>query len=238
MTDKVVFANISPGMVDTEMFDAVLSTVVRDQMRDKRIVGKIVKFAGANVSNSRNMVVNDFLEQFPSGDWLWMVDSDMTFTADALDQLLSVAHPDKAPIVGGLYFQRHVSSMDDLYRRRTTVSPQMFTIEDEELKQVLDYPKDSVTQVAATGTGFLLVHRGVFDKMLAEYGRPMPWFMETVYGDRLYGEDITFCLRAGNVGYPVFVHTGVVCGHKKPFVFTDADYTPLVDGWRDDADNT
>jgi hypothetical protein len=33
-------------------------------------------------------------------------------------------------------------------------------------------------------------------------------------------EDITFCLRAGACGFPVYVHTGIEIGHMKEQMLT------------------
>jgi GT2 family glycosyltransferase len=231
---KVVYGMVTPGVVETETLDSLVSTIVRDSHRNRRITGKLMQFASANISRARNQIAKEFLENFDA-DWLWMIDSDMTWEPDALDRLLKVAHPDKAPIVGGLCFQWHAPTMDGLYRRASYVSPTMYTIEDERIMQVATWPKNSMAQVAATGTAFLIVHRGVFEKILTEYDWPLPWFAESIYNGELYGEDVTFCLRAGQMGFPVFVHTGVKVGHKKTRIITDADYVTLEDGFAADT---
>jgi hypothetical protein len=74
-------------------------------------------------------------------------------------------------------------------------------------------------QVSATGTGFLLMHRGALEKVRRHAGdTAAPWFRESPVGAplSLMGEDMTFCLRAGAAGIPVHVHTGVQVGHMKP----------------------
>lgn len=46
--------------------------------------------SGANIVTARNRIVRVFLEN-TDAEWLWMVDSDMTFEMDTLDRLLEVA---------------------------------------------------------------------------------------------------------------------------------------------------
>jgi hypothetical protein len=80
-------------------------------------------------------------------------------------------------------------------------------------------PDDQLVRVSATGTGFLLIHRTVLEKVRdTSKDIAAPWFREMPVGEplSLMGEDMTFCLRAGAAGIPVHVHTGVQVGHMKP----------------------
>jgi hypothetical protein len=49
----------------------------------------------------------------------------------------------------------------------------------------------------------------------ASFSKTFVWFQETELAGRVCGEDITFCARAGMLGYPVWVHTGIDVGHHK-----------------------
>jgi len=70
--------------------------------------------------------------------------------------------------------------------------------------------------VDAVGAGCLLVNREVFTKIRdMPVERAAPWFQETVYHDRLMGEDFTFCMRAAAAGYKIAVNTSVRFGHIK-----------------------
>jgi hypothetical protein len=79
-------------------------------------------------------------------------------------------------------------------------------------------------QVAGTGTACLLIHKSVFERMrdiqLPTRSKPgfnsaFPWFQETEHDGGPVGEDLTFCWRAGLLGIPVYVFTGVQLGHIK-----------------------
>ena len=81
------------------------------------------------------------------------------------------------------------------------------------------WDRDVLWPVAATGAAFLLVHRRVFDEVRGRgFSRAFPWFQETENEYGRVSEDITFCLRARQCGFPIFVHTGVELGHVKSHI--------------------
>jgi len=169
--------------------------------------------SGPNISTPRNLVVDEFLRSYDA-PWLLMVDTDMVFSADALDRLIAAADPVERPLVGALCFSPAAGE----------VRPTMYEITQKESGALgfahrMTWPEDTCVQVSATGTGFLLMHRGALEKVAA-HSRDIaaPWFRETPVGSplKLMGEDMTFCLRAGAAGIPVHVHTGVQVGHMKP----------------------
>lgn len=210
----MIAAWLSPGTVSHD-FCRSLSNIVK---ADPRIVGQIPFRSGPNLSSSRNQVARTFLEH--DADWLWMIDSDMTFDVDLLDRLLAVADPDDAPIVGGLCIgQRYTSGRLEFF---TT----MFTFDaDGQAWRMDEYPPDTVVDIDATGTGCLLVHRTVLEEIRRRYDEPLVWFAEEI-NDKggLHSEDITFCLRARACGFPVKVHTGAKVGHVKPQLINEAVY--------------
>ncbi len=105
------------------------------------------------------------------------------------------------------------------------------------------YPQDQVVQVVGTGAACLLIHRRVLETMrdarwsdsdvaawkvqngdapfpyplgTLKYPPPWPFFQETVtgpnWGDSM-SEDLTFCLRAAQCGFPTHVDTRAKTGH-------------------------
>lgn len=86
----------------------------------------------------------------------------------------------------------------------------------------------SSCQVAAIGTGFLLVHRAVLELMPYIYPPPQPWFAQInavsgldddALGTHL-GEDLTFCRRIIAMGVPVHLHPAVRLTHYKKLGIT------------------
>ena len=173
------------------------------------IYGQIVQ-AGSSIVMGRNTVVEQFLGT--EAEWLFMVDSDMTFEPDSLVRLLAAADPKLRPVVGGLCFGM----------RNGEVFPTIFAERDGEMYVVKTWPENTVTKVSATGAAFLLVHRSVFVKMAERFAKPCPWFADEVLpSGELRGEDVTFCVRAESLGFPIFVHTGVKVGHVKQHTITE-----------------
>jgi GT2 family glycosyltransferase len=188
-------------------------------------------------------------------DWLLWVDTDMGFLPESLYQLLSVAHPVDRPIVGGLCFIQRQFGPDGYNGYRTRPMTTLFDWKPGDdgvprFTAVPLYPVNSVVQVAATGSAFLLVHRSVFEKIAEEHGPT--WYERTVGADGvLLGEDVSFCVRAATVGVPVHVHTGVRTTHYKAQWLSETDHwmrlnpppatdevavlVPVLDRWRNAA---
>ena len=57
--------------------------------------------SGPNISEARNLLVRRFLDECRA-PWLWMLDTDMVFAADALDRLVAAADPVSRPLLGAL----------------------------------------------------------------------------------------------------------------------------------------
>lgn len=228
--EKVVIGYLSPNTVHTDFMESVLYLTVYDMAFKRRVVeggGLLPVRAGANLSAPRNDMVRKFLTT-SNADWLWILDSDMVFQPNTLERLLEHADPVKAPIVGGLCF-----SIDN-----GMLHPTLFGLDGDDVNPDVirfdEFPEDTMFQVAATGTGCLLVHRSVFEAVLVfePPGRPgqvgfnpaFPWFQETEHNGKPVGEDITFCWRAGLCGFPVHVNTGVHVGHIKDRMLSHEEY--------------
>lgn len=191
------------------------------------------------LAHARNTATAAFLSS--ESDWLLWVDTDIGFEQDTLEKLLSVADPETAPIVGGLCFIEGDFSHDFRGGLRSSLAPTLYDwawIEPSSgmpgmYKMIArqEWAKDAPTRVGATGCGLLLVHRSAFEKIsawLQESGPEVPpnlWFERIPGPDgEKCGEDISFCLRAHQVGLPVLVHTGVITTHQKTVWYGAEDY--------------
>lgn len=171
-------------------------------------------YSSVNVSSARNQMIHDFLDG--DAEWLLTIDADMIFKADDLNTLLESANRDTHPIVGGLCFGvdngRLFPTLYGMIRRP-----------DDTLETVryLDFPENELFPVVGTGAAFLLVHRDVFTKIRDHgFSQAFPWYQERELAGDVCSEDMTFCIRAGQLGIPIHVNTNVTIDHQKAYVLT------------------
>jgi GT2 family glycosyltransferase len=225
-SEKVVTAYCSGGMWHADFGEALLDLVFYDANGPKRLLGGggvLGWKSGVNVAGARNDIVKTFLTR-SKADWLWFVDTDMTFQPDILERLLEHADKDKAPIVGGLCFGI------DNGRLFPTLYDLTGTEDDVQFVRYDEFEPDAMMQVFATGAACLLIHRTVLEGIrdfpnpnrpgMVGFSHAFPWFQETDFNGKVMGEDITFCLRAGTAGFPVYVNTAVKLGHVKQYALT------------------
>lgn len=189
------------------------------------------------LAHARNTATAAFLSS--DADWLLWWDTDIGVQQDAVEKLMEVADPETMPIVGGLCFVEGDYSHDMHGGLRSSLAPTMYDWTWVEPKSGMpgaykllnrqEWPPEEPVRVAATGCGFLLVHRSVFEDIsawLIESGAPGHIWYERIPGPdgELSGEDISFCMRANQVGKPVFVHTGITSTHQKTVWYGVPEY--------------
>lgn len=189
------------------------------------------------LAHARNTAAAAFLSS--DSDWLLWWDTDIGVEPDGLEKLLAVADPENAPIVGGLCFIEGEYSHDFHGGLRSSLAPTLYDwawIEPRSgmpgaYKMITrtEWPENQVTRVGATGCGFLLTHRSVYEKIaywLREQGAPPHIWFERIPGPdgEMCGEDVSFLLRAHQVGLPILVHTGVTTTHQKTVWYGAPEY--------------
>jgi len=157
--------------------------------------GTVVKFeVGIDVAVNRRNVVRSMLEG--EYDWVFFVDDDMLFSPGHLLQLLS----HDQPVVASLYLNRKPPFYPVAYNRRfiqDNGDPAWNPVDLE------GAPAFGLADIVAAGTGGLLVRRDVFETL--EYDS---WFKREGAG-----EDMSFCHRAIEAGFPMYVDLGARMGH-------------------------
>lgn len=200
--------------------------LMRDAATKNHVIGELDRESTANISTARCQIVRDFLALPSRPEWLWMVDSDMTFGDGILNRLLATAHPKQRPIVGGLCFGVRPAKTDGAEHFNECLAtplelfPTVYTLDETgHMLHWSGYPRDSVIRVCSTGAACLLIHRSVLaDPRWTADGHPQPWFRESVLHGEMCSEDHFFCLKAGKLGYPVHLDTAAKTGHVKTFV--------------------
>jgi len=129
-----------------------------------------------------------------NGDLLF-IDSDMVFTPEDVAKIEK--HLETYDIIGGLY--------------------QLTNGELAILDRVPgDYefikPKDGIFEVGACGTGFMGISQRVIDKLGDEP------FNSVIEGNITHGDDVSFCHRAREAGFKVFVDSDIRVGHIKTHI--------------------
>ena len=201
----VAAAFVHPGTVSTSFVLSLRATPGVGEWLEQR--------SGPNVARARNLLVERFLAT--DHTWLWMVDTDMTWQPDALAGLLA----DDQPVVGGLCFGIGEG------RPIPTIFDTITLAGEDVIVRVESYPRDRLVSCAATGAAFLLIHRQVLEDVRdRHFSAAFQWFQETERDGYPVGEDVTFCLRAGECGYQVHVDTRVKVGHAKTVVVTESTF--------------
>ena len=235
MIEPLVLCWAHPGTVSGRFMDSVLRLVLASQTAvaqgirpDHVVAGYNYVEGGPRIASARNRLVREFLNnpRYRDVEWLLMLDADMVFDETLLPTLFDgVRDVDGAlvrPIVGGLCIGGgHATAFPTMYE---IVDPK--TNDGEPVRTITNFRVGDVVRVDATGAACLLVHRSVYEAMAGAFPEPVPWFAESIYLGREFGEDWTFCLRAGRLGYPIVVNTNAQVGHMKPMMMT-------VETWRD-----
>lgn len=231
--DKVAIAYVHGAEVTHSWHQSMMALVAYDVANNQRVIGggwMATKYGTGGITAARNDTVRQFL-QMPHVDWLFWVDTDMGFEADALDRLMADADPEKAPIVGGLCFMMREVGVDGVGGYLVQPAPTVFHWQEREnvkgFKVDMDYPRDQLTQVAATGSAFILIHKSVFQRIEAEYGPTWysPVFNQTA--NQWISEDLSLCIRANALEIPIHVDTGVKTTHYKALWLDERIYGRL-----------
>jgi hypothetical protein len=146
----------------------------------------------------RNNCVKQALEQ--GAEWLLFLDDDHVFGPGLLERLL--AH--EKPIVGSLYLQR-----------MKPFAPVAYTHKDDNdvyhAVKLTEHEPDALIEVAAIGTGGMLIRTEIFHQMhAADPGAP-------IFEHGRASEDLIFCDRVYELGLgPIYCDLGARLGHMSP----------------------
>ena len=154
---------------------------------------------GSLIYESRNNLAKQAMQA--KADYIMWLDSDMTFAPDTMTRLQQ--HMENGlDIVTGIYFRRRPPFTPTLFKElRRTDDPNV-----AEHANFDDYPQDSLFEIAGCGFGCVMTRVSVLEDVMLNY---QDWF-GPVCG---LGEDLSFCLRARELGYKLWCDSSIKCGH-------------------------
>ncbi|OGI28082.1 MAG: hypothetical protein A2184_01080 [Candidatus Moranbacteria bacterium RIFOXYA1_FULL_44_7] len=201
MENKVLMIAVpNMGTIKTETFISLFSAAYT-----LNIPAKLHVQTGCYIHEARNKAVNSALKSGVSH--LLFVDADVQFDMHGINQLFE----DDKDIVGGLY-----------YRRQPPHHPTINFREGDKLVIPDKFPRDSVFEVFAIATGFMLINMKVFKKI------EPPWFYFGNFHGKPMGEDVYFCWKAQKAGFKVYCDPRIKIGHVGDYVYDEKDYDAYI----------
>jgi hypothetical protein len=183
--------------IQTAFFESVIPLLFEGSRTASLALMNVKAFP---VDFARNWAMKQFMsaKRYKGVDWFLFLDIDQTFPRNTVKMLLDAADENRARVVSGVYFKRNFHS---------EVVGWKYNLANTVIEPVLD---GTVQEVEIIGMGCALIHRSVIEEM------GYPWFQygplhETVQS--LATEDIWFCQRCKELNIPIYIHTGIICGH-------------------------
>lgn len=191
------------GMVYQPFMQCVINLMAYDAAHRKSI-SQLIGIGHPYIPFARQSVVEQFM--VGKADWLLFLDYDMIFDGDYLDRLRDIAEKEGTPILGALYYTFMYG----------TVAPCWMEYREGKHNMPMDrIEEDKLYELSTVGMGFTLIHRDVFTTMKDRIDDPWCWYGHDIMGGERVGEDVTFCARARDLGFPTYGSSAVRCGHIK-----------------------
>jgi hypothetical protein len=235
VTAPVTIAYVHGADVSHSWHSSLMALVSQDMVSGGSVLrgGWIgVRCGTDGLAEARNKAVRGFLDVTKDTEdcWLLWLDTDMGFGPDLLARLVDAADSVERPIVGALCFAWKEVQPDGMGGYRCMPRPVIMDWvkdgEDSGFMGRQSYQPNTLTQCGGTGSAAILIHRSVFQKIYDSEKRDT-WYTKipnpTSFGSYI-GEDLSFCARAGSVGIPVFVHTGIHTSHHKNTWISEPDF--------------
>lgn len=148
-------------------------------------------------------------------DRIMWLDSDMTFAPDIMERL-SQDMDEGRDFVSGLYFGRKNPIKVTIFK-----SVEYKPLEDGQVLPVAepfeDYPRDTLFEIGAAGFGCCMVSVKLIERVAMKYGLPF----SPLIG---FGEDLSFCKRATELGAKLWCDSRIKCGHVAEKVVSEEDW--------------
>jgi len=188
---KILIAVPTNKYVETDTMKAIYNLEVPEGYTTQ-----LEFFFGYQVDQIRNLIA-DWAKGY---DYLFSVDSDISFAPDTLKKLL--AH--NKDVVSGLYIQRIPNTHTlELYSERGNIP-------------YGDIEGKGLVEIAGCGFGCVLINSNVIRAM--EY--PHFVYRSAIDHKHTLSEDVYFCMKARERGFRIFADTTILCNHHGSHVYT------------------
>lgn len=163
------------------------------------------------IDDARNSLVETFLGS--DVDWIFWMDSDMTFPKETLVELFKVAEDKDSKMVTGVYYQRKGANFPVLWSRGDELESGSVSGIGSKRSETNKYvgsflfphpDKKEPGTAHAAGFGCVLIHRSVFEVM------DRPWFK---FLPGVCSEDFYFFVNAKEAGFTLWYTPKLDLGH-------------------------
>lgn len=163
---------------------------------------------GSLIYDSRNKLAAQAVKM--EADYIMWFDSDMIFAPDTLEKLMKDLDEGR-DIVSGLYFRRSAPY--------TPVAFSKLGIGEDDITEFQDYKGDlnGIHEIEGIGFGCVLMKMDVIFECFSKFGTCFSPIGKV-------GEDLSFCMRAKELGYKIYLDTDVKCGHVGHVIVTEGVY--------------
>lgn len=163
---------------------------------------------GSLIYTSRNNLSLQALNM--NAEYILWLDSDMVFQPDLLERMFHVMDENKIDFLSGLYF-----------RRAKPYSPVIFDKlemkEDRCVWHNMDTVPNGLTEIGGCGFGCVLMKTEIVANVFGGQGD----LFTPLFG---VGEDLSFCWRARQAGYKLYLDPSISLGHVGNLVFNEDFY--------------
>lgn len=217
MKDKIVLGVPTRGVMPSHTTRSLVDLAIYDGMHGGRWLAHerpCIWIIGASmIVNSRNQLVKQFLGLDGAPEWLLMVDDDQLYPKHLLDSLMASVEFVRAQGLECLTMSVPVWRLHGEDKIRSTHNAFGF---DEAAGGFVEHeglPDNAVVQVAAIGTGCLMIHRDALLRLQKHsvdlgMGDTECWFRH-INWPRNEGEDIYLCRLMMSAGIALYTTTTV-----------------------------
>jgi FkbM family methyltransferase len=193
---RILIAIPTANNIEVTTFKSVYDLIVPDDVEVD-----FQYFYGYQIDQIRNLIADWVVKGY---DYLFSVDSDISFPKDTLVKLL--AH--NKDVVCGLYIQR-IPGTHTLELYEKNIYGGMSNIPAEKL------PINSLYEIAGCGFGCTLVKKEV----MVTIGYPQFKYYSAIEHKDTVSEDVDFCTKAAAKGFRLWADTSILCAHTGKFTF-------------------